>query len=73
MSFDYYSILKSVLWSGMVWHNRVGNVGLYRHYEFELMKEEAIPKTPVLHYAMVRYPGENKIMKAKNGFNRLLA
>ena len=36
--------------------NKEPNVGLYRHYGFELMKEECIPKTPVIHYAMVRYP-----------------
>lgn len=37
--------------------NKESNVGLYRHYGFTLMKEERIPKTPVTHYAMVRYPG----------------
>ena len=36
--------------------NKEPNVGLYRHYGFELMKEELIPKTPVMHYAMVRRP-----------------
>ena len=36
--------------------NKEGNVGLYRHYGFELMKEELIPQTPVMHYAMVRHP-----------------
>ena len=36
--------------------NKEGNVGLYRHYGFDLMKEELIPKTPVTHYSMVRYP-----------------
>ena len=36
--------------------NKEPNVGLYRHYGFDLMKEEQIPKTPVTHYAMVRYP-----------------
>ena len=36
--------------------NKESNVGLYRHYGFTLMKEELIPKTPVTHYAMVRYP-----------------
>ena len=36
--------------------NKETNVGLYRHYGFELMKEELIPKTPVMHYAMVRNP-----------------
>jgi ribosomal protein S18 acetylase RimI-like enzyme len=35
--------------------NKEANVGLYRHYGFDLMKEELIPKTPVMHYAMVRY------------------
>jgi hypothetical protein len=29
---------------------------LYKHYGFDLMKEELIPKTPVTHYAMVRKP-----------------
>ena len=36
--------------------NKEQNVGLYKHYGFDLMKEELIPKTPVMHYAMVRYP-----------------
>ena len=36
--------------------NKETNVGLYRHYGFELMKEERITKTPVTHYAMVRKP-----------------
>ena len=36
--------------------NKEANVGLYRHYGFDLMKEEVIPKTPVTHYAMVRKP-----------------
>lgn len=36
--------------------NKDSNVSLYRHYNFELMKEEIIPKTPVTHYAMVRQP-----------------
>ena len=36
--------------------NKESNVGLYRHYGFDLMKEEPIPKTPVTHYAMVRHP-----------------
>ena len=36
--------------------NKEPNVGLYRHYGFELMKEELIPKTSVMHYAMVRRP-----------------
>lgn len=38
--------------------NKEANVGLYRHYGFDLMKEEVIPQTPVVHYAMVRHPGE---------------
>lgn len=37
--------------------NKESNVGMYRHYGFELMRQEAIPKTPVIHYAMVRHPG----------------
>ena len=36
--------------------NKESNVGLYRHYGFELMREELIPETPVTHYAMVRNP-----------------
>ena len=34
--------------------NKEPNVGLYQHFGFDLMKEEMIPKTPVMHYAMVR-------------------
>ena len=37
--------------------NKESNVGMYRHYGFELMRQETIPKTPVFHYAMVRHPG----------------
>ena len=36
--------------------NKASNVGLYQHYGFELMKEELIPKSTVMHYAMVRKP-----------------
>ena len=36
--------------------NKEANVGLYQHYGFDLMKEEMIPKSPVMHYAMVRKP-----------------
>lgn len=36
--------------------NKQSNVGLYQHYSFELMKEEQIPKSTVIHYAMVRKP-----------------
>ncbi|MBO7310650.1 MAG: hypothetical protein J6U86_04585 [Clostridia bacterium] len=39
----------------LIFHKEV-NVGLYRHYGFDLMKEELIPKTPVTHYSMVRKP-----------------
>ena len=38
--------------------NKEANVGLYRHYGFDLMKEEQIPKSTVTHYAMVRKPKE---------------
>ena len=38
--------------------NKESNVGLYRHYGFDLMREELIPKSPVTHYSMVRYPAE---------------
>ena len=36
--------------------NKEPNVGLYQHFGFDLMKEEMIPKTPVMHYAMTRKP-----------------
>lgn len=36
--------------------NKEKNVSLYNHYGFELKKEELIPKTTVMHYAMVRKP-----------------
>ena len=36
--------------------NKDSNVGLYKHYGFDLMREELIPNTPITHYAMVRYP-----------------
>ena len=36
--------------------NKESNVSLYKHYGFDLMKEELIPKSPVMHYAMVRHP-----------------
>ena len=36
--------------------NKASNVDLYKHYNFELKKEELIPNTPVTHYAMVRNP-----------------
>ena len=40
--------------------NKEINVGLYKHYGFELMKEELIPNTPVTHYSMVRNPVDEK-------------
>lgn len=36
--------------------NKETNVGLYRHYGFDLKKEETIPGSSVTHYAMVRHP-----------------
>lgn len=36
--------------------NKDTNVSLYRHYGFDLKKEELILGTPVTHYAMVRHP-----------------
>ena len=36
--------------------NKESNVGLYRHYGFDMMREEIIPSSPVTHYAMVRHP-----------------
>ena len=40
--------------------NKETNVNLYNHYGFELKKEECIPKSDVMHYAMVRYPISTK-------------
>ena len=39
--------------------NKEANVGLYKHYGFDLMREELIPKSSVMHYAMVRHPKED--------------
>ena len=39
--------------------NKQENVGMYRHYGFDLKREEPVPKTPVMHYSMVRQPKEN--------------
>ena len=36
--------------------NKESNVSLYKHYGFELKKEELIPKSTVMHYAMVSFP-----------------
>jgi len=36
--------------------NKEENVSLYRHYGFDLMSEELIPTSPVMHYSMVRVP-----------------
>ena len=36
--------------------NKASNVTLYKHYGFDLKKEEVIPKSTVTHYAMVRNP-----------------
>ena len=36
--------------------NKEANVGLYRHYGFDPVREEQIPKSNVMHYAMVRKP-----------------
>lgn len=40
--------------------NKEANVGLYRHYGFDLMKEEQIPKSTVTHDAMARKPMHNE-------------
>ena len=39
--------------------NKQENVGMYRHFGFDLKREEPVPKTPVMHYSMVRQPKEN--------------
>ena len=49
--------------------NKESNVGLYKHYGFDLMKEELIPKSPVTHYAMVRYPKDRNEDKARSTEN----
>ena len=36
--------------------NKAANVEIYRHYGFDLMREELIPTSHVMHYAMVRRP-----------------
>ena len=36
--------------------NKETNVSLYEHFGFEVSKKELIPKSPVMHYAMVRKP-----------------
>ena len=36
--------------------NKEINVSLYEHFGFELSKKELIPKSDVMHYAMVRNP-----------------
>lgn len=36
--------------------NKAVNVGLYQYFGFDLMKEEPIPKTSVMHYAMLKRP-----------------
>ena len=40
--------------------NKEANVGLYKHYGFDLMREGMIPKTTVIHYSMVRNPVYDK-------------
>lgn len=41
--------------------NKESNVSLYQHYGFELKKEELVPKSKVVHYAMLRKPLENEL------------
>lgn len=40
--------------------NKEINVSLYEHFGFELSKKELIPKSSVMHYAMVRNPDTKK-------------
>ena len=40
--------------------NKESNVSLYEHFGFELSKKEPIPKSPVMHYAMVRQPSRSE-------------
>ena len=46
--------------------NKETNVGMYRHYGFDLMKEERIPKSAVMHYAMVRKPTDANTAEGKD-------
>ena len=41
--------------------NKESNVSLYEHFGFELSKKELIPKSDVMHYAMVRKPCQKNI------------
>ena len=41
--------------------NKEINVSLYEHFGFELSKKELIPKSDVMHYAMVRNPDTKNI------------
>ena len=41
--------------------NKESNVSLYKHFGFELAKNEMIPKTQVMHYAMVRKPNPKNV------------
>jgi ribosomal protein S18 acetylase RimI-like enzyme len=41
--------------------NKESNVGLYKHFGFDLKKEELIPNTTVYHYAMVRQPKDKTL------------
>ena len=41
--------------------NKESNVSLYEHFGFELAKKELIPKSNVMHYAMVRNPAIKNI------------
>lgn len=36
--------------------NKESNVSLYEHYDFSLSEKDLIPKSNVMHYAMVRKP-----------------
>lgn len=36
--------------------NKENNVGMYEHFGFELKKKEIVPKSNVMHYAMIRKP-----------------
>ena len=36
--------------------HKAANVGLYRHYGFDLLSQAPIPGTPVTHHSMVRQP-----------------
>lgn len=44
------------------------NVGVYRHFGFELMEEVPVPESDIMHYAMVRKPKREKPTPENKGY-----